>query len=144
MRRIVEGLRPPTIDDLGLFGAIAELGRELADGAGLTVTLDLPDQPPELPAAVEVAAYRVTQEALTNVVRHARATRCRISGALSDHQLVIEVVDDGCGGAHAGDGLGIPGMRDRAAEIGGSVEVSTGVPGTTVRLRLPLGAEVAA
>ena len=144
VRRIVEGLRPPTIDDVGLFGAIAELGRELTDGAGLTVTLDLPDQPPALPAAVEVAAYRVTQEALTNVVRHAHATRCQISGALTDHELVIEVVDDGCGGAHAGNGLGIPGMRDRAAEIGGSVEVSTDIPGTTVRLRLPLGAEVAA
>ena len=86
----------------------------------------------------------MTQEALTNVVRHAHATRCQISGALTDHQLVIEIVDDGCGGAHAGNGLGIPGMRDRAAEIGGSVEVSTDIPGTTVRLRLPLGAEVAA
>ena len=108
VRRIVEGLRPPTIDDIGLFGAIAELGRELADAAGMTVTLDLPDQPPELPAAVEVVAYRVTQEALTNVVRHAHATRCQISGALTDHQLVIEIVDDGCGGAHAGDGSESP------------------------------------
>ena len=72
VRRIVEGLRPPAIDDLGLFGAVAELGLELADGSGLTVDLDLPADRPPLPAAVEVAAYRVTQEALTNVVRHAR------------------------------------------------------------------------
>ena len=144
VRRIVEGLRPPAVDDLGLFGAIAELGRELADGSGLAVTLELPEQRPGLPAAVEVAAYRVTQEALTNVVRHAGASRCHVSGSLSSDGLVIEVVDDGRGGARAGHGLGIPGMRDRAAEIGGSVEVSTRAPGTAVRLRLPVPVEVSA
>jgi signal transduction histidine kinase len=144
VRRIVAGLRPPVVDDLGLFGAIAELGRELADGSGLAVTLDLPDGRPGLPAAVEVAAFRVTQEALTNVVRHAGASQCRVSGALTADGLVIEVVDDGCGGARPSDGLGIPGMHDRAAEIGGSVEVSSRVPGTAVRLRLPLPAEVPA
>ena len=144
VRRIVDGLRPPAVDDLGLFGAIAELGRDLADGSGLTVTLDLPDQPPELPAAVEVAAYRVTQEALTNVVRHARASRCRVTGSLSDDDLVIEIVDDGCGGARASTGLGIPGMHDRAGEIGGSVELATQDAGTAVTLRLPLKAEARA
>jgi signal transduction histidine kinase len=144
VRRIVEGLRPPAVDDLGLFGAIAELGRELADGSGVAVTLELPEQRPGLPAAVEVAAYRVAQEALTNVVRHAGASKCHVSGSLSSDGLVIEVVDDGRGGARAGQGLGIPGMRDRAAEIGGSVEVSTRAPGTAVRLRLPLPAEVSA
>ncbi len=144
VRRIVEGLRPPAVDDLGLFGAIAELGRELADGSGLAVTLQLPDQRPGLPAAVEVAAYRVTQEALTNVVRHAGASRCHVSGSLSPEGLVIEVVDDGRGGAQAGTGLGIPGMQDRAAEIGGSVEVSARDPGTAVRLRLPVSLEVPA
>ena len=143
VRRIVDGLRPPAVDDLGLFGAIAELGRELADGSGLAVTLDLPDQRPELPAAVEVAAYRITQEALTNVVRHARASQCRVTGSLSDHCLVIKVLDDGCGGARAGTGLGIPGMHDRAGEIGGSVELVTG-GGTAVTLRLPLNVEVRA
>ncbi|HET9996803.1 MAG TPA: histidine kinase [Nocardioides sp.] len=144
VRRIVQGLRPPAVDDLGLFGAIAELGRELADGSGLAVTLELPEARPGLPAAVEVAAYRVTQEALTNVVRHARATRCRVSGSLTADALVIEVVDDGCGGARAGRGLGIPGMHHRAAEIGGAVEVSTKTRGTAVRLRLPVRLEVQA
>jgi signal transduction histidine kinase len=144
VRRIVQGLRPPAVDDLGLFGAIAELGRELADGSGLAVTLELPDQRAELPAAVEVAAYRVTQEALTNVVRHASATRCHVSGSLTADALVIEVVDDGCGGARTGRGLGIPGMHDRAAEIGGAVEVSTKARGTAVRLRLPVQEEVTA
>jgi signal transduction histidine kinase len=91
-----------------------------------------------------VAAYRVTQEALTNVVRHASATRCHVSGSLTADALVIEVVDDGCGGARTGRGLGIPGMHDRAAEIGGAVEVSTKARGTAVRLRLPVQEEVTA
>ena len=86
VRRIVEGLRPPAIDELGLFGAVAELGRELAVPAGLRLDLDLPEQHPALPAAVEVAAYRVAQEAITNVVRHAAATSCRVAAAVSDQQ----------------------------------------------------------
>ncbi len=106
VRRIVEGLRPPAIDDLGLFGAVAELGLQLADGTGLTVDLDLPAHRPSLPAAVEVAAYRVTQEALTNVVRHARATTCRVSGSVAADALVIAVTDDGVGGATPGRGVG--------------------------------------
>ncbi len=144
VRRIVDDLRPPAVDDLGLFGAIAELGRELADGSGLAVTVDLPDPRPDLPAAVEVAAYRITQEALTNVVRHARASQCRVTGSLSDDDLVIVVLDDGCGGAQASTGLGIPGMCDRAGEIGGSVELVTQAAGTALTLRLPLNVVVRA
>ena len=86
VRRIVEGLRPPAIDELGLFGAVAELGRELAVPSGLSLELDLPEQQPALPAAVEVAAYRVAQEAITNVVRHASATSCRVAATVSDQQ----------------------------------------------------------
>ena len=138
VRRIVEGLRPPVIDDLGLFGAVAELGRQLVDGTGLAMTLDLPDDRPALPAAVEVAAYRVTQEALTNVVRHARATTCRLSGSLAPDAVVIAVADDGVGGAAPGRGVGMVSMRERAREIGGDVEVSCREQGTTVTVRLPL------
>lgn len=138
VRRIVEGLRPPAVDDLGVFGAIAELGRDLADGSGVAVTLDLPDNRSALPAAVEVAAYRVTQEALTNVVRHAGASQCLVTGSLSESGLIIEIADNGHGGARPSTGLGIPGMHDRAAEIGGSLELSTHEAGTTVTLRLPL------
>lgn len=138
VRRLVEGLRPPAIDDLGLFGAMAELGHQLADGTGLTVDLDLPDQRPTLPAAVEVAAYRVTQEALTNVVRHARATTCRVSGTVDLDALVIAVADDGIGGATQGWGVGMTSMRERAREIGGQVDVASRERGTTVTVRLPL------
>ncbi len=141
VRRIVEGLRPPAIDDLGLFGAVAELGLELAEGGDLSVDLDLPADRPPLPAAVEVAAYRVTQEALTNVVRHASATSCRVTGTVRDDTLVIAVADDGRGGAGSGNGLGMTSMRERAHEIGGQVEIDSRGHGTTVTLRLPLRAE---
>ena len=106
VRRIVEGLRPPALDDLGLFGALAELGHELSGGTSLELALELPGDAPALPAAVEAAAYRVAQEALTNVVRHAGASRCRVAGSLSDDALVLEVSDDGHGGAGAGRGVG--------------------------------------
>ncbi len=143
VRRIVEGLRPPVIDDLGLFGAVAELGRQLLEGTGLEITLDLPEGRPALPAAVEVAAYRVTQEALTNVVRHAHAATCRLTGTLGPDAVVIAVADDGRGGAAAGRGVGMISMRERAREIGGEVDVSCRERGTTVTLRLPLAPGVA-
>jgi len=141
VRRIVHGLRPPAVDELGLFAAVAELGQELADGAGLSLQLDLPPGRPDLPAAVEVAAYRVAQEALTNVVRHAGASWCRLSAVVDGPALVLEVRDDGHGGAAAGPGVGLPGMQERAREIGGDVEVADLHPGTVVCLRLPLGVE---
>ncbi|HEX6151084.1 sensor histidine kinase [Nocardioides sp.] len=141
VRRIVEGLRPPVIDDLGLFGAVAELGRELRDRSGLALELELPAGRPPLPAAVEVAAYRVTQEALTNVVRHASATSCRVAGSLDDGTLVISVADDGRGGAEPAAGLGMTSMRERAHEIGGQVEILSRGHGTTVTIRLPVRTE---
>ncbi len=137
VRRIVEGLRPPAIDELGLFGAMAELGRELAVPSGLSLELALPEQHPALPAAVEVAAYRVAQEAITNVVRHACATRCRVAATVSDERLVLEVQDDGRGGAGVNGGIGLRSMRDRADEIGGTVEIASTDCGTRVTLSLP-------
>ncbi len=137
VRRIVEGLRPPAIDELGLFGAVAELGRELAVPSGLSLELDLPQEQPALPAAVEVAAYRVAQEAITNVVRHASATSCRVAATVSGHNLVLEVEDDGHGGARMNGGIGLRSMRDRADEIGGTVEIASADCGTTVTLSLP-------
>lgn len=143
VRRIVEGLRPPAIDELGLFAAVAELGRQLTDDSGVVLTMDLSEERPVLPAAVEVAAYRVAQEALTNVVRHAGATCCRVRGAVADGDLVLEVVDDGHGGARPGRGVGLSSMRERVREIGGWIEVDSPPGGTTVTIRLPLTAEPA-
>ena len=141
VRRIVDGLRPPALDELGLFEAVAELGRELVAGSGLTLELDLPDRRAALPAAVEVATYRVAQEALTNVVRHAHATACRVWARVSLDLLQLEVSDDGCGGATPSGGLGLGTMHERAGEVGGAVEVRQLERGTAVLLRLPLAVE---
>lgn len=144
VRRIVAGLRPPAVDELGLFGAVAQLGHELAETAGLDLTLDLPHERPPLPAAVEVAAYRVAQEALTNVVRHAGASACRVSASLDEEVLTLEVSDDGRGAHVQGrPGVGLASMRERAREIGGRVQIRALDPGTCVSLRLPLRPEAA-
>jgi signal transduction histidine kinase len=139
VRRIVAGLRPPAIDELGLFGAVSALGRELADSAGLGLEIDVPREAVALPAAVEVTAYRVAQEALTNVVRHAGASCCRVTWSVSDHGLVLEVQDNGRGGAAESSGVGLRSMRERADQIGGRLEVSSVKSGTRVTLTLPLG-----
>ena len=141
VRRIVEGLRPPAIDDLGLFGALSELGRQLTDGRGVVLELDLPRCRPVLPAAVEVAAYRIAQEALTNVVRHSQASACAIAGDVVDGALLLRITDDGRGGAGRATGLGMTSMHGRALEIGGHVEVASPPGGTTVTVRLPVEPE---
>ena len=144
IRRVVHELRPPALDDLGLVPALnllaAKIGRPEAGGAaGLEVQVDAPDALPPLPAAVEVAAYRIVQEALTNVVHHARARRAMVCLRL-DHALTIEISDDGRGFQQGRvGGLGLNSMRERAAELGGSLTVR-GLPagGTLVRAALPL------
>jgi two-component system, NarL family, sensor kinase len=137
IRRLVHDLRPPALDELGLLGALREQAARL-DGR-LRVTVDGPGSLPELPAAVEVAAYRIGLEALTNVVRHANAHACtvRVSAAGA---LELEIADDGEGLApdrRAGVGLGS--MRERAAELGGTCTIAPGRQGgTRVVARLPL------
>jgi signal transduction histidine kinase len=139
VRRVVDGLTPASLDQLGLVGAVMELadrlGRELPAG----IAVDAPADLPPLNAAVEVAAYRVVQESLTNVVRHAGASGGRVRLRHDGSALVLEVSDDGCGTvAPRPGGAGLRGMRERAEELGGELSVD-GRPGcgTTVRVRLP-------
>jgi len=138
VRRLVEGLRPPALDELGLAGACTQAVERLTAGAGLAASVEACDDLPTLPAAVEVAAYRIVVEAVTNTVRHARARHCRVSMVLTPAGLVVEVTDDGTGLAasgHHGHGLAI--MRERAEELGGTVTVSDGSPGVIIEARLP-------
>ena len=138
VRRLVEGLRPPALDELGLAGACAQAVERLTAGSGLVASVDAGDDLPALPAAVEVAAYRIVVEAVINTVRHARARRCRVSMALTPAGLVVQVTDDGAGlvaSSQPGHGLAI--MRERAEELGGTVTVRDGSPGVTVQARLP-------
>lgn len=137
VRRVVDGLRPPLLDEVGLVGALTQRAKAFADTSGWTMSLDS-DPLPALPAAVEVAAFRIGSEALTNVARHARATRCDIHLGISDGSLVMEICDDGSGGAAHGKGTGLASMRDRATELGGIVTIDSHEKGTTLRVRLPL------
>ena len=139
VRRVVYGLRPPALDEFGLVRALQLHASQLeATDPSLTITLHLPEQAlGQLPAAVEVAAYRIACEALTNVVRHAGATACDLRVRL-DGALELEVADNGRGlSPDQPTGVGILAMRERADELGGQHVISSDQRGTAVRARLP-------
>ena len=142
VRRLVEDLRPPDLDQLGLVGALRhQAGKVTERDPGLVVEV-AGDDLPQLPAAVEVAAYRIATEALTNVGRHAAARRCRISLAMDDpDRLRVEIEDDGVGLRNRRPGgVGLTAMRERATELGGSFRVCRREQGgTLVTARLPVG-----
>jgi len=138
IRRLVYELRPPALDDLGLLGALREQAARYAQ-AGLQVCVDAPLPLDPLPAAVEVAAYRIGVEALTNVVRHAQASTCTIK-VRRECDLLIEISDDGRGfPPETPRGIGLRSMYERAEELGGSCTIEA-LPeeGTLVVARLPL------
>jgi signal transduction histidine kinase len=136
IRRLVYNLRPPALDQLGLAAALAESAGQVGD---VPVVVDLPPNLPPLPAAVEVAAYRIAQEALTNVARHAHAQNCWLHLRLDGDWLALEVRDDGRGlPADMRNGVGLHAMQERAAELGGVCTVASGPAGTVVLARLPL------
>jgi signal transduction histidine kinase len=136
VRRLVRGLRPPVLEDLGLAAAL----RAYADRLGpLEVEFELPPSPMTLPAAVELALYRIATEALTNVVRHAHARHCQVCLRTDGNDVTVAIIDDGHGIARdATPGVGLRSMRERAAELGGRVELANGPNGgLAVDARLP-------
>jgi signal transduction histidine kinase len=143
IRRLVYDLRPPALDDLGLVAALHQLAERYgAEGEQLRVSVEAPDDLPHLPAAVEVAIYRIAQEALTNVVRHARAQKCVVRLAV-DEDVTLEIVDNGVGiPAERTAGVGLSSMYERTAELGGRCVVEpASKSGTRVLVRLPLPKE---
>jgi signal transduction histidine kinase len=140
IRRLVYDLRPPALDELGLIGALRQTA--LNAPAGLQIQVFAPDSLPPLSAAVEVAAYRIAQEALNNVYRHAHARICTVRLSVQD-ELRLEISDDGAGfepGTHAG--VGLISMRERAAELGGKCVIeSRREGGTHVLACLPLATD---
>jgi signal transduction histidine kinase len=138
IRRLVYNLRPPALDDLGLLGAIQAQAQTISQTRALTVNV-IAGTLPALPAAVEVAAYRVVQEALANVVRHAAAKHCRVSLAVANGCLTVEIADEGRGlPAHPEAGVGLRSMRERTEELGGMFAITSGLHGTKVTAALPL------
>ncbi len=146
IRRLVYELRPPALDELGLAGALRALPIQRTTANDLQVTINAPDPLPTLPAAVEVAAYRIAQEALTNVVRHGQARTCSIRIEMAD-TLCLDICDDGIGlPTQPQTGLGLRSMRERAEELGGTCRVEANAQGgTRVSASLPLvrGASIA-
>jgi len=139
IRRLVYALRPPTLDEFGLVEAIREHVGVIGANAGVEIVVEAPAALPEIPAAIEVAAFRVVQEAINNVIRHAQARHCVVSIA-AESGLRILIQDDGVGFPQGNrSGVGLQSMRERAAEVGGVCTVENGAErGAVVRLSLPL------
>jgi two-component system, NarL family, sensor kinase len=143
IRRLVYELRPPTLDELGLVSALREGATQYSQQGfnGVHITIDAPENLPPLPAAVEVAVYRITQEALTNIVRHAEARICNVRITLDEQTgwLCLEIQDDGRGlSSTRRAGVGLNSMRERAEELGGTWTIeSLPTGGTRILVRLP-------
>ena len=136
VKRIVRDLRPTALDQLGFVEAVTEFARSVS--GELDVRISVPRTPLDLPAVIEVAAYRIVTEAMTNVVRHA-AMRCWLTITTGD-RVDIHVVDDGVGinGAE-NEGIGWAAIRERAAELGGTFAVGPNAPrGTHLHVELPV------
>lgn len=148
VRDLASGLRPSMLDDLGLAPALEWLGRDVSRRSGMPVDVSVDARVNDLPDAHRTCAYRVVQEALTNVVRHARASRAGVVVRREAGGVRIEVRDDGIGlprGAETGErtGLGLRGLEERVKELAGSVHIGSGRgSGTTVTVHLPISEEV--
>ena len=147
IRRLVDGLRPPVLDQLGLVSALRQRASDhnrtaqlFAGASPMTWTVRADDDVEPLPAAVEVAAYRIALEAVNNTLRHGSAQVCTVSLHRRPGELEVEIDDDGVGlGDGWAPGVGLDSMHERAEELGGSCTVlSDPRHGTRVRAILPL------
>lgn len=144
LRKIIHGLRPPVLDDLGLVSALRQLALDTQRRTGLCVQLRVRGQQSALPPELALAAYRIAQEALTNVVRHAHATHASLSLTFNE-RLALTIADDGRGmlphperRKQTTGGLGLIGMRERVNMAGGELTVAPQAPhGTRIRAVLP-------
>ena len=138
VRQVARRLRPGVLDDLGLVSAIDALAADVAEAGGVPVTVEVDPHLPGLGAAAELVVYRIAQESLTNVVRHAGAQAVDLSLRHADG-VVLTVTDDGCGIGDGVEGAGIRGMRERALLVGAELGVGPHPDGgTEVRLRVPM------
>jgi signal transduction histidine kinase len=137
VRRLVYGLRPPALDELGLVGAVRRQATRLA--GDVQITVEAGAALPPLPAAVEVAAYRIATEALTNVVRHSGGRRAVLSLHADEDGLRLSVTDDGPPGRLWRPGVGLRSIAERAAELGGACDAGPTPQGGRVAAVLPLG-----
>jgi signal transduction histidine kinase len=143
VRRIATGMRPGILDDMGLVAAIDWQAKEFQKRMGIRCLVELPAQSPELGGELATAVFRILQEILTNIARHAKANSVTVRLVIAGDRLSLEVADDGVGIAedavHASASLGLLGMEERAHQFGGTLAIR-GIPGrgTTVALAIPL------
>jgi two-component system, NarL family, sensor kinase len=135
VRQLAYGLRPAALDELGLVGALREEGRRFSP---VKVIIDAPESLPALPSLVEVAAYRIAAEALTNVVRHSDAKLASIQLITNDGTLEMIITDNGTSRAAWAAGLGLASIKSRASEIGGACEAGPTAEGGRVVATLPM------
>ena len=145
VQRIASELRPGVLDQLGLFPALKHEAQRFQKRTNLVCQLELPPRQPVLPAPLATAVFRIFQETLTNIARHAEATEVRVTFREQGGQVILEVADNGRGlpadAMGSPKALGLLGMTERAAVLGGDVQFQRGAArGTTVTLRLPLAA----
>jgi signal transduction histidine kinase len=145
LRAMISELRPPALDDLGLCPAIESLvdRHRARDPLQIQTTLEIQSEHSRgkgLDPDFESTVYRLVQEALTNVARHASATRAHVALHEDTSTITVEVTDDGCGfdEAAARDGFGLTGMRERVGLAGGNMKVTSGPGGTRVHASLPV------
>ncbi|MEU4453622.1 histidine kinase [Nocardioides sp. NPDC023903] len=137
LRTVVYSLRPAALDDLGVVGAITAQVRRMGEVDGLDIAVEGGDLP-ALPAAVEVALYRISIEGVTNVVRHAEAGSCRVRLGTVDGNAFLEIADDGASRRVWTPGVGTIGMRERVSELGGTLEIGPTSDGGRLRASFPL------
>jgi PAS domain S-box-containing protein len=144
VRRIAADLRPPMLDDLGLTAAVENLAHEFSERAGVAVNLDLGTDGVEFHDPLATAVYRMIQEALTNVARHAKASDVEVSMRIEGDALRVRVRDNGRGIGAAGSdhkSFGVAGIRERARTLGGMAEIySPAGRGTLVDISIPVAA----
>ncbi len=139
VRRIAADLRPPLLDQIGLAAAIESHAKELQDRAGIQIRMQAPEEWLPLSSEQRMALFRIVQEALTNVVRHAKASIASITLSKTSGELSVTVSDNGVGFRRVGRSLGLLGMEERAALIGATLSVESAPGhGTTVAVTLPL------
>jgi signal transduction histidine kinase len=144
VRRIVYDLRPPVLEELGFIGSIRAYSEQISyfsEGTSLQINVHTSEEYPNLPAAIEIALYRITKEALTNVIHHSRANVCNVTFQFS-HEVTLEVLDNGIGlSLENKKGEGLVSMVERAKELGGTCTITSNPiekQGTCVHVRIPL------
>ncbi len=134
LRDLAHGIHPAVLTDRGLGAALGSVAARASLPVDVAVALER-----RLPAAVEVAAYYLVAEALTNIAKHARATRATVHAFVAGRRLVVVVTDDGIGGARIDGGSGLRGLADRVEALGGTLRVSGGPgTGTCLRAEIPI------